>query len=85
MRKLLVAAVVLVIAKDAVPYGLEAWDSHRLEQRRQRFMALKDREIRCLDELIKSGIRPGVDVGPRIERCKQLAADPETGRPATFP
>jgi hypothetical protein len=85
MRKLLVAAVVLVIAKDAVPYGLDAWDEHSREQRRQRFMALKDREIRCLDELIRTGLRQGVEAGPGIQRCKQLSVDPETGRPATFP
>lgn len=85
MRKLLVAAVVLVIAKDAVPYGLDTWDTYRFEQRRERFMALKDREIRCLDQLIKSGIGAGADVGPQIRRCKQLSVDPQTGLPASFP
>ena len=85
MRKLLVAAVVLVIAKDAVPYAMDAWEARRLEQRRQRFMAMTEREIVCLDRLIQHGIRQRVDVGPRIQRCKDLAIDPETGRRVTFP
>ncbi len=85
MRRLLIVAVVLVVAKDAVPYGLNAWEDYRFEQRRQRFMALKEREIVCLDRLIKSNIPKGVDVQPQIDRCKALAIDPETGTYATFP
>lgn len=85
MNKLLVAAVILVVAKDAVPYGLDAWEARRFEQRRQRFMALKDREIACLDQLIKSGLPKREEVQPAIERCKRLAVDPDTGSYATFP
>lgn len=85
MNKLLVAAVVLVIAKDAVPYGIDAWQTHRLEQRRQRFIALKDREIQCLERLLKGGVDKAGEVERRIAACKAQAIDPETGRAAAFP
>ncbi len=84
MNKLLVAAVVLVIAKDAVPYGIDAWQRHRLEQSRQRYFALKDREIQCLERLLKGGVEKAGEVERRIAACKQLGIDPETGRPVTF-
>lgn len=83
MKKLLLAAgVIAILAVALLPYARDAWQSYRLErmeEERQRFIALKEREIACLERLAERGLRPGVGVEAEIDRCKRLAIDPETG------
>lgn len=79
--------VAAIVAAALAPHALDAWRSYRLErlqEERLRFIALKDREIACL-EILASGLRPGVDVEAEVERCKRLAVDPETGDYARLP
>jgi len=81
MHKLLPVGIGAILIVGLAPLGWDAWERHRLrgeEEQRQRFIALKEREIACLDELGRN-LREGTDVKAEIARCKRLAVDPETG------
>jgi hypothetical protein len=81
VNRLLPVAVGAILIVGLAPLGWDGWERHRLrgeEEERQRFIALKEREIACLDALGRN-LREGMDVKAEIARCKRLAVDPETG------
>ena len=87
MKRLLAAGIAGILVVGLAPHARQAWDDYQLrrdEQARERFIALKEREIACLERL-GAGNLEGVDVAAGIERCKELAIDPESGKYATRP
>lgn len=80
MYRLLVGAIVAIVAVAALPYGRQAWREYRFEQRRDAYLERKDKEIACLNGLRAGGLDLKADVTAQIDQCKQKATDPDTGR-----
>ncbi|HEX8366791.1 MAG TPA: hypothetical protein VF603_16045 [Allosphingosinicella sp.] len=73
-KKLLGAGVAAIFAVAAAPLALQAWKERRAEAERTDFIALKEREIACLERLAAGGLRKGADVQVEIDRCRREAA-----------
>jgi hypothetical protein len=85
MKKWLLAAAILgILAVALAPYARRAWAEHELragQAQRDRYIALKEKEIGCLERLAATGLPKGTDVEAELERCRALSIDPETGEP----
>ena len=74
-RKLLVDGVIAIMTVAAVPAAYDAWLEQRRAQSNEDFIAAKDREIACLDALLKKGVPKEMDAAAEIERCRRSAIE----------
>jgi hypothetical protein len=89
MRKWLIAAAILgILAVALAPHARRAWAERQLRAEQAesaRYIALKEKEIGCLERLAASGLPKKMDVEAEIGRCRALSLDPATGAPAQQP
>ncbi len=87
-KRLLAAGIAGIVAVAAAPHARDAWLRHRLgedEAQRRLYVALKEREIDCLERLLAGGLPEGDDVEAEIGKCRALSIDPASGEPVEGP
>lgn len=69
-----------ILAVALAPYARDAWAERRMraeQERQERVIAAKEKEIECLERLAASGLPREMDVEAEIERCRSFGANPE--------